>query len=183
MAPTLLLLPMWMHMGRVKWDCPGFGLPKMGGMVKIKLPRILMLDNDWLLECELKYFIVQLYNMTNVHIVYWVNWLRAQAQTWRWEEEYLWTEREMIWTTLYFMHQRDKWYGQLINLHNQGSSQRGHEAYCEQMIAQWEEYARLATFQFWKANPVFLRPGLPLSHLTDTIPKFKLLTSYKLHVE
>jgi len=115
----------------------------------------LMLDNDQLLECESKYFIVQLYNMTNVHIVYRVNWLRARAQTRRWEEEYPQTEREMVWTTLYFMHQRDKWYGRLINLRNQGSSQRGHEAYCEQMIAQWEEYARLAAFQFRRANPNF----------------------------
>jgi len=121
-----------------------------------------LLDNNWLLECESKYYIVKLYNLTNAPLVYQVNWLRACAQMERWEEELPWMEQEMVWTTLYFMHQRDRWYGQLVNLHNQGLSQNGHEAYCEQMITQWEEYGRLAAFQFRKANPNFPDTWTPI---------------------
>jgi hypothetical protein len=98
----------------------------------------------------------------NPEVVYRVNWLRARAHAHRWEEELPLTEKEMIWTTLYFVNERDKWYRRLVNLRDQEMDQKGHEAYCEQMISQWEEYARLAAFQFRKANPNFPDTWTPL---------------------
>jgi hypothetical protein len=106
--------------------------------------------------------------MVSLHIisylasVYRVNWLRARAHANRWEEEFPKTEKEMVWTTLYFMHRRDAWYGRLVALRVQGVAQKGHEAYCERMISQWEEYARIAAFQFRKANSDFPDTWVPI---------------------
>ena len=72
------------------------------------------------------------------------------------------TEKEMVWTTLYFMHERDTWYSRLVTLREQGLNQGDHEAYCEQKISQWEEFARLAAFQFRNANPDFPTTWVPL---------------------
>jgi hypothetical protein len=88
--------------------------------------------------------------------------MRARAQAHRWEEELLKSEKEMVWTTLYFMHQRDRWYGRVVALQPQGASARGHVAYCERMISQWEEYARLAAFQFRGANSGFPDTWIPI---------------------
>jgi hypothetical protein len=68
----------------------------------------------------------------------------------------------MIWTTLYFMHERDKWYRRLLMFQEQGLDQHGHKAYCEEKIAQWEEFARLAAFQFRKANHEFPDTWTPI---------------------
>jgi hypothetical protein len=84
--------------------------------------------------------------------------MRARSQKNRWEEELPRTEKEMIWTTLYFMHQRDVWYGHLLALRECTSDSHGHRAYCEQMISQWEEFSRTADFQFRRANNEF--PGV-----------------------
>jgi hypothetical protein len=73
----------------------------------------------------------------------------------RWEEELPRTEREMVWTTLYFMHQRDDWYSRLQELRQTLPKSPGHEAYCEQKMAQWEEFARIASFQYRQVNPDF----------------------------
>jgi len=91
-----------------------------------------------------------------------VNWLRARANAHRWEEELPRTEKEMVWTTLYFMHERDTWYSRLVTLREQGLNQGGHEAYCEQKISQWEEFAQLAAFQFRNANPDLPTIWVPL---------------------
>ena len=90
--------------------------------------------------------------------------MRARAQKNRWEEELPRTEKEMVWTTLYFMHQRDVWHGQLISVASNTDRQRGHEAYCEEKIFYWDELARIAAFQFRCANadyPDTWRPLIP----------------------
>ena len=80
---------------------------------------------------------------------YRVNWLRSRAQKNRWEEELLRTEREMVWTVLYFMHQRDIWYQRLqLEKNVQQEASLGRLAYCEQQIGQWEELARAGDAQF-----------------------------------
>ena len=107
-------------------------------------------------------FLLLLYHNQPLFVVYRVNWLRARANKNRWEEELPRTEKEMIWTTRYFMHQRDVWYGRLVLLHDKSPRRYGHEAYCEQKISQWEEFARLAAFQFRKANPDFPETWTPL---------------------
>lgn len=81
--------------------------------------------------------------------------MRARAQKNRWEEELPRTEKEMEWSTRYFMHQRDTWYARLLDLrlHQEGAS--GYAAYCEEMIFRWEEFGRLADAQYRIANPDF----------------------------
>ena len=88
--------------------------------------------------------------------------MRGRAHAHRWEEEFLKTEKEMVWTTLYFMHQRDTWYRRLVGLRDQEVPDKGHAAYCEQMISQWEEFARLAAFQFHRANHDFPDTWVPI---------------------
>jgi len=84
--------------------------------------------------------------------------MRAHAQKNHWKEELPRTEKEMIWTMMYFMHQRDIWYGRLLNLRLEAPDTGGHRAYCEQMMFQWEEFSRIADFQFRHGNPDF--PGV-----------------------
>jgi hypothetical protein len=91
--------------------------------------------------------------------VYRVNWMRARSQKHRWEEEFPRTEREMVWTTLYFMSQRDIWYSRLQAL---GQTSPGHAAYCQQKIWQWEEFSRTADSQFTSANPDYLMTWKPI---------------------
>lgn len=60
------------------------------------------------------------------------------------------------------MHERDNWYAHLVAFRDQGVAPKGHEAYCEQKISQWEEYARLAEFQFGRANSDFPNTWVPI---------------------
>lgn len=88
--------------------------------------------------------------------------MRARAQKLRWEEELPRTEKEMVWTTLYFMNQRDVWYARLQMLRHIPGPSVGQIAYCEQKISQWEEFARIAAFQFRSANPAFPDTWTPI---------------------
>ena len=107
-------------------------------------------------------FIIIVNHFINHAKVYRVNWMRARAQRNRWEEEFPRTENEMIWTTLYFMHQRDLWYSRLQALPWMVGSSPGHEAYCQQKISHWEEFARIAEHQFKIANPDFPTTWRPI---------------------
>ena len=88
--------------------------------------------------------------------------MRARAQKNRWEEELARTEKEMVWTTLYFMHQRDKWYLRSQILQRNEESSSGHQAFCEQMIFQWEEFSRTADIRFGQVNSQFQTTWIPL---------------------
>ena len=81
--------------------------------------------------------------------------MRARAQLNQWEEEFPRTQKEMEWTTLYFMHQRDMWYLRLAGLRQKSPRFMGHEAYCEEMMFHWEEFGRLAEVQYWAVNAQF----------------------------
>jgi len=87
--------------------------------------------------------------------------MRARAQKNRWEEELPRTEKEMVWSTLYFMHRRDSWYSRLVQLRQQPKS-FGHRAYCEEMIFRWEEFGHLADAQYKLANTDFPSTWKPL---------------------
>ena len=81
--------------------------------------------------------------------------MRARAQLNRWEEEFPRTQKEMEWTTLYFMHQRDVWYFRLASLRQTSPRLMGQEAYCEEMMFRWEEFGRLAEVQYRAVNSQF----------------------------
>jgi hypothetical protein len=88
--------------------------------------------------------------------------MRARAQKNRWEEELPRTEKEMIWTTRYFMHQSNVWYERLCALRQTTPRSPGHEAYCEEKISEWEELGRIADFQFhqvWLNMPATWKPA------------------------
>jgi len=87
-------------------------------------------------------------------------WARAQKN--RWEEELARTEREMEWSTRYFMNKRDAWYSRLIHLRRQPDETAGHAAYCEEMIFRFEEFTRLADTQYRMANTDFPPTWKPL---------------------
>src|SRR5258705_496991 len=87
-----------------------------------------MLDNDRLLECECSPLVPWFWYLMNDISVYRANWMRARAHTQHWEEELPRTEKEMEWTTRYFMYERDVWYRRLVNLREEGSGGKGHEA-------------------------------------------------------
>jgi len=88
--------------------------------------------------------------------------MRARAQKNRWEEELPRTEKEMEWSTRYFMYQRDMWYARRIRVGLQDAPPTGHTAYCEEMIFRWEEFARLADTQYRLANTDFPPTWKPL---------------------
>jgi len=112
------------------------------------------LKTDHLLECE-SFTMIGFSPAFNYISVYRVNWMRSRAQKNRWEEELPKTEKEMIWTTRYFMHQRDTWYSRLIDLRRDSPRSLGAEAYCEEMIFRWEELGRLADTLYRMANVDF----------------------------
>ena len=89
--------------------------------------------------------------------------MRARAQRNRWEEEFTRTKYEMIWVTLYFINQRDRWYDRLRRLSHDG--ERGLRAYSEEMIYRWEEFARIADFQFRAVNSELMEIWKPLIRL------------------
>ena len=119
-----------------------------------------LLDNDRLLECKSHY---QSPNLSDklISLVYRVNWMRARAQKNRWEEELPRTEKEMIWTTRYFMHQSNVWHERLCGLRQTTPRSSGQEAYCEEKLSQWEELGRIADTQFrqiWYNMPATWKP-------------------------
>jgi hypothetical protein len=122
-------------------------------------PQQINIDNDRLMECKSFSCIMSL---SSCSIVYRVSWMRARAQKNRWEEELPRTEREMVWTTRYFMYQRDLWYGRLCQLRPRTERLWGHEAYCEEKISHWEELARIAAFQFRAVNSDFPETWRPI---------------------
>lgn len=91
--------------------------------------------------------------------------MRARAQKNRWEEELPRTEKEMVWTTLYFMHHRDTWYRRLCDIPVSMMDSDiipGCIAYCQEKISQWEELARIADIQFRRSNSNFPATWVPL---------------------
>jgi hypothetical protein len=113
-----------------------------------------LLDNDRLLECMYLTHTCILRNQL-VSTVYRVSWMRARAQRNRWEEELPRTQKEMVWTTLFFMNQSNTWSLRLKQVRQSLPYAFGRHAYCEQMICQWEELGRIADLQFRAANPQF----------------------------
>ena len=100
--------------------------------------------------------------LSPVLLVYRVNWLWARAQRNRWQEELPRTQREMIWTTLYFIHQRDMWQSRLQSSRSVVRRKEGFMAYCEKKIYIWEEMARIADIQFQEADTDYCPVWKPL---------------------
>jgi len=108
-------------------------------------------------------FYISRLSLIHFALDYRVNWLRSRAQKNRWEEELPCTEWEMVWTVLYFMHQRDKWYQRLqLEKNVQQEASLGRLAYCEQQIGQWEELARAGDAQFRLINADMPETWVPL---------------------
>jgi hypothetical protein len=77
-----------------------------------------------------------------------VNWLRAKARSKRWEEEVLILEHEMIWTELWFWHQKNKWEEQIKAA--KLASKPGHQAYAAKQVGIWSQFGGNAKKEFGK---------------------------------
>jgi hypothetical protein len=67
-----------------------------------------------------------------------VNWLRAKARHQRWEEEIEIVKHEMIWTQLWFDHQRQVWDRREKDAIL--SMRKGHEVYAAKQVWVWSQF-------------------------------------------
>jgi hypothetical protein len=75
-----------------------------------------------------------------------VNWLRAKARSKRWEEEVLILKHEMMWTKLWFGHQKSKW-EERIKIATL-TSKLGHQAYAAKQARIWSQFLDHAKTEF-----------------------------------
>jgi hypothetical protein len=75
-----------------------------------------------------------------------VNWLRAKARSKRWEEEVLILKHEMIWTKLWFEHQKRIWEERIERATE--ASKLGHRAYAAKQARIWSQFLEHAKTQF-----------------------------------
>ena len=86
-------------------------------------------------------------------IVQRVHWLRARAQSGRWNEEAILVGYEMQWTVKYFEHQAEEW-DQLGGAGNEGTVlASGPAAYAARKAAMWRWLANKATKRFIEVHP------------------------------
>jgi hypothetical protein len=75
-----------------------------------------------------------------------VNWLRAKARSKRWEEEILILKHEMIWTQLWFGHQKKKREARMEMAIV--ASKPGHRAYAAKQAKIWAQFLEHAQTEF-----------------------------------
>jgi hypothetical protein len=75
-----------------------------------------------------------------------VNWLRARARYQRWKEEIEILKHEMIWTELWFEHQREVWERREHDAMK--SRQNGHQAYAAKQVWVWTQFLEDAKKSF-----------------------------------
>jgi hypothetical protein len=75
-----------------------------------------------------------------------VNWLRAKARSKRWEEEVLILKHEIIWTKLWFEHQKSKWEERLRMA--MLASKLGHQAYAAKQARMWSQFVEDVEMEF-----------------------------------
>ena len=75
-----------------------------------------------------------------------VNWLRAKARSKRWEEEVLILKHEIIWTKLWFEHQKSRWEERLRKA--MSVSKLGHQAYAAKQARIWSQFVEDVEMEF-----------------------------------
>jgi len=91
-------------------------------------------------------FVDYMKNIVTVKSVTRVNWLRAKARSNRWEEEVLILKHEMIWTKLWFGHQKKKWEERMEMA--TVASKLGHRAYAAKQARIWSQFLEHAKTEF-----------------------------------
>jgi hypothetical protein len=76
--------------------------------------------------------------MVTMRLVTRVNWLRAKARSKRWEEEVVILKHEMIWTQLWFAHQKRRWEERMETA--KLTSKLGHHAYAAKQAGVWSKF-------------------------------------------
>lgn len=103
-------------------------------------------DKDaWMDESEY-YCGLCLLNTVTVRSVTRVNWLRAKAHSKRWEEEVLILKHEMVWTQLWFGHQKKMW--EERQQAAKAASRVGHHAYAAKQARIWSQFLEHAKREF-----------------------------------
>jgi hypothetical protein len=85
-------------------------------------------------------------NTVTVKSVTRVNWMRAKARSKRWEEEVLLLKHEMIWTQLWFGHQKKTWEDRMEVA--MVVSKPGHHAYAAKQCRIWSQFLEHAKREF-----------------------------------
>jgi hypothetical protein len=86
-------------------------------------------------------------------IVQRVHWLRARAQSGRWNEEVILVTYEMQWTVRYFLHQAQRWDHLAASEDEGGRSACGPAAYARRKAAMWRWLALKGRKRFIEVQP------------------------------
>jgi hypothetical protein len=108
------------------------------------------------IECTYCVIISYMYNIHPVMTVQRVHWLRARAQSGRWNEEVLLVTYEMQWTIRYFLHQTQEWKHLRATKLDSGNLAAGPAAYASRKAAMWQWLALTAKGRFSQVNPNML---------------------------
>ena len=93
-------------------------------------------------------------------IVQRVHWLRARAQSGRWNEEAILVGYEMQWTVRYFLQQGERWDNLVIAEKERGRLSAGPAAYAAHKAAMWRWLALRAKKCFVGVHPNVQLEGL-----------------------
>ena len=93
-------------------------------------------------------------------IVQRVHWLRARAQSGRWNEEAILVGYEMQWTVRYFLQQAKRWDSLVTSEKECGKLSAGPAAYAARKAAMWRWLALRAKKRFFLAHPNVQLEGL-----------------------
>ncbi|KIN96680.1 hypothetical protein M404DRAFT_162485 [Pisolithus tinctorius Marx 270] len=74
---------------------------------------------------------------------YRINWLKARARRDRWKEELSLVRHEMLWSTLWFESQKNRW-----EKRAEQSLEPGTEAYANKQMGLWDDFAKKARLMF-----------------------------------
>ncbi|KIN98407.1 hypothetical protein M404DRAFT_157909, partial [Pisolithus tinctorius Marx 270] len=71
--------------------------------------------------------------------VYRINWLKARARRDRWKEELSLVRHEMLWSTIWFKSQKNRW-----EKRDEQSLEPGTEAFANKQMGLWGDFAKKA---------------------------------------
>jgi hypothetical protein len=104
------------------------------------------------IECTFRFMISYVYNIQPAMTVQRVHWLRARAQSGRWNEEVILVSYEMQWTIRYFLHQAQEWERLKATSPNSGNLTPGPAAYAARKAAMWQWLALTGKKRFSQVN-------------------------------
>jgi hypothetical protein len=112
------------------------------------------------IECTYCFMMSYVYNIHPATTVQRVHWLRARAQSGRWNEEVILVSYEMQWTIRYFLHQAQEWERLKATSPNSGNLTPGPAAYAARKAAMWQWLALTTKQRFSQVTRNILLPDI-----------------------